>query len=228
MAQQTINIGTTANDGTGDPLRTAFDKVNDNFNELYSDDAADVNSVNGATGVVVLDSDDISEGSTNEYYTEAKVSANSSVVANTAKVTNATHTGDVTGSTALSIANDVVDHDELAPRFTAKQDIATTSGTINLDASSYGIFELTSALTGATTLNIQNIKKGQVIDILVTGAQTITMADDFTTSAINQAGSGVYDGASSNHIQVVCIDDNDSDAILIYSVATYTSDTDPS
>ena len=228
MAQQTINIGTTANDGTGDPLRTAFDKVNDNFNELYSDDAADVNSVNGATGVVVLDSDDISEGSTNEYYTEAKVSANSSVVANTAKVTNATHTGDVTGSTSLSIANDVVDHDELAPRFTAKQDIATTSGTINLDASSYGIFELTSALTGATTLNIQNIKKGQVIDILVTGAQTITMADDFTTSAINQAGSGVYDGASSNHIQVVCIDDNDSDAILIYSVATYTSDTDPS
>lgn len=38
MAQQTINIGTTANDGTGDPLRTAFDKVNDNFNEVYAND----------------------------------------------------------------------------------------------------------------------------------------------------------------------------------------------
>jgi hypothetical protein len=37
MAQQTINIGTTANDGTGDPLRTAFDKVNDNFTELYAE-----------------------------------------------------------------------------------------------------------------------------------------------------------------------------------------------
>ena len=36
MAQQTINIGTTANDGTGDPLRTAFDKCNDNFDELYA------------------------------------------------------------------------------------------------------------------------------------------------------------------------------------------------
>ena len=35
MAQQTINIGTNANDGTGDPLRTAFDKINDNFSELY-------------------------------------------------------------------------------------------------------------------------------------------------------------------------------------------------
>lgn len=36
MAKQTINIGTTANDGTGDPLRNAFDKINDNFDELYA------------------------------------------------------------------------------------------------------------------------------------------------------------------------------------------------
>jgi len=36
MAQQTLNIGSTANDGTGDPLRTAMDKVNDNFNEIYA------------------------------------------------------------------------------------------------------------------------------------------------------------------------------------------------
>jgi len=36
MAKQTINIGSAANDGTGDPLRTAFDKINDNFQEIYS------------------------------------------------------------------------------------------------------------------------------------------------------------------------------------------------
>lgn len=35
MSQQTINIGTVANDGTGDPIRDAFDKCNDNFTELY-------------------------------------------------------------------------------------------------------------------------------------------------------------------------------------------------
>jgi hypothetical protein len=35
MAQQTINIGTGANDGTGDNLRSAMDKTNDNFTELY-------------------------------------------------------------------------------------------------------------------------------------------------------------------------------------------------
>jgi hypothetical protein len=35
MAIQTISIGSTANDGTGDPLRTAFTKINANFTELY-------------------------------------------------------------------------------------------------------------------------------------------------------------------------------------------------
>jgi hypothetical protein len=36
MAKQTINIGTAANDGTGDPLRTAFTKTNANFTEIYN------------------------------------------------------------------------------------------------------------------------------------------------------------------------------------------------
>ena len=36
MAQQTLNIGSNANDGTGDTLRVAMDKVNDNFNEIYA------------------------------------------------------------------------------------------------------------------------------------------------------------------------------------------------
>ena len=36
MAKQIINVGLTANDKSGDPLRTAFTKVNDNFTELYA------------------------------------------------------------------------------------------------------------------------------------------------------------------------------------------------
>ena len=35
MAQQNINIGSSANKGDGDPLRTAFTKINSNFTELY-------------------------------------------------------------------------------------------------------------------------------------------------------------------------------------------------
>jgi hypothetical protein len=41
MARQNINIGAYANDGTGDDLRSAFEKVNSNIAELYS-------TVNGA------------------------------------------------------------------------------------------------------------------------------------------------------------------------------------
>ena len=36
MAYQAIGIGSSANDGTGDDLRTAGDKVNDNFVEIYT------------------------------------------------------------------------------------------------------------------------------------------------------------------------------------------------
>ena len=35
MAKQTVNLGSSANDGTGDPLRTAFDKITTTLNDLY-------------------------------------------------------------------------------------------------------------------------------------------------------------------------------------------------
>lgn len=207
MAQQNITIG-AQDAGGGDTLFAAFTKVQANFTELYSDDAGDVDSVNGATGTVVLDSDDIAEGSTNLY--------------------NQTHTGDVTGSTALSISADVVDHDELAPRYTAIQDISTTSGTIALNASLYAAFNLTGTL-GTATLDIQNIKTGQVIDIILSGSlasAVITLsASTFTTVAINKVGSTSLDTAATNILQVLCVDDTDADAILTWAVASYATGT---
>ena len=49
MAQQSINIGSAANDGTGDPLRTAFDKINDNFTDLYGSTAEANDLIEDAT-----------------------------------------------------------------------------------------------------------------------------------------------------------------------------------
>ena len=43
MVQQVISIGSAANDGTGDPLRTAFTKINQNFTEIYGRDATGAN-----------------------------------------------------------------------------------------------------------------------------------------------------------------------------------------
>tara|TARA_B110000503_G_scaffold52088_1_gene83846 strand:+ start:8398 stop:9249 length:852 start_codon:yes stop_codon:yes gene_type:complete len=53
MAQLTINTGTEANTGGGDPLRTAFTKVNDNFTDVYAklvalEDGTVVTSINGS------------------------------------------------------------------------------------------------------------------------------------------------------------------------------------
>ena len=36
MAFQSLEIGTAANDGTGDTLRAGGDKINDNFSEIYT------------------------------------------------------------------------------------------------------------------------------------------------------------------------------------------------
>lgn len=40
MAKQIINLGSSPNKGDGDPLRLAFEKINENFDELYSGDIA--------------------------------------------------------------------------------------------------------------------------------------------------------------------------------------------
>jgi len=55
MAIQSINIGSIANDGTGDDLREAFAKVNNNFSELDNRvtiaDGSDAANIGGGTGI---------------------------------------------------------------------------------------------------------------------------------------------------------------------------------
>ena len=51
MPIQTINIGNYANDGLGDDLRTAFEKVNANFNLLNTTDTTAAANVGTGSGV---------------------------------------------------------------------------------------------------------------------------------------------------------------------------------
>ena len=50
MTQQIINVGSAANDGTGDPLYSAFTKSNDNFTELYATGSGNVSNSGTPTG----------------------------------------------------------------------------------------------------------------------------------------------------------------------------------
>ena len=208
MAQQTIGVGTTANDGTGDTLRSAFTKINSNFTELYTDDAGDVGSIIAGTGISV------------DQATGNVTVTNSSP--------NATHTGDVTGSAALTIANDAVTHDKLENRYTASSTISNTSGATSVDWSAATVFKMNSACTGAKEFDFTNYKVGQVITIHnLTGAYTITLDSDAATSeTFNKLGGNDYDGSTTNALMVECIDDS-ANAIFNYSILTYTADTTP-
>ncbi len=81
MAQQEIDVGSIAGDGTGDPLRDAFTKINENFTELYSGNVQVtganvlVYSVAGRTGNVVLTVNDVAQAASKSYVDTA-ISAN--------------------------------------------------------------------------------------------------------------------------------------------------------
>jgi len=144
MAKQVINIGSVANDGTGDPLRTAFDKVNDNFTELYNDDAGDVNQVTGTGGitaspttgnvVVNLDDDSITYAKLGaEFTTSAALSTN--VDFSTAQVFTKTLTGATTltfSNTAIGMVKDLVITGDHALTLPAGSTVAGTyDGTVS-------------------------------------------------------------------------------------------------
>lgn len=111
MAKQVINIGTTANDGTGDPLRTAFDKVNDNFTELYNDDSGDVDSVSASGGLEVdqstgavtvsISDDGVTYSKMGTEFTTAAVISASDVDFSSAQVFTKT----LSGATTLTFSN---------------------------------------------------------------------------------------------------------------------------
>lgn len=64
MAKQTIDLGTSPDDGEGDEIRTAFDKCNDNFTELYDEDTAldgRVTALEGAPPGSVASLDDVGD-----------------------------------------------------------------------------------------------------------------------------------------------------------------------
>ena len=119
MAKDLIDIGTTANDNTGDPIRTAFNKANLMFTELYDDDAGDVNSIT-ATAPIVRDSATgaVTISLANAGVTFAKVQnvaansllvrdANSSgVLTEKALATTQILIGDGTGMTAAALSGD--------------------------------------------------------------------------------------------------------------------------
>jgi sporulation protein YlmC with PRC-barrel domain len=147
MGQQVILTipAVEANSKQGTPLAEAFKMINENFTELYQDDTNDVNSVNAGTGISV----DQTTGAV--------------TVTNTAP--NATHTGDVTGSETLTLADDVVTYAKLGVEFKNVNALGNISIIESLDFGSYQVF--TATLTAATDITYNNAKVGTVKDLII-------------------------------------------------------------
>ena len=126
--------------------------------------SAPVTSVNGDVGVVVLDTDHINEGSSNLYYTESRVSLNTSVAANTAKIsfdstsstrlanTSGTNTGDQDLSNLVDLTtNQSIGGDKIFTGSTVAGSLAAYRPVINKTAS--------------FTLSATELNKGCKLDI---------------------------------------------------------------
>lgn len=92
MAQQIIDVGNVANDGQGDPLRTAFIKTNQNFTELYN--AGGISGIaNGTSNITIAENGPIAMA----------VAGTDDIL--TVSVTGATVQGTLVGNTVCAVGN---------------------------------------------------------------------------------------------------------------------------
>ena len=179
MARQAINIGSSANDGTGDPLRTAFDKINDNFVELYGGDN-DINTL------------------------DANLNVNNFAI--TSGVTNGNITITPNGTGNINLGSITINGSQVSSNDSTQITLADntqTTGTVNIDGaatlgSTLAVGTSLALATGATVTGIDNGALGSsatllatqgaiktYVDAQVTASDLDFTADDSTTNSID-------------------------------------------
>ena len=173
MARQGINIGSSANDGTGDPLRTAFDKINDNFVELYGTD----NDINTLDANLDVNNNQITTGVTNGDITVTP-NGTGSIKLGAMKFNGTTMSSD--DSTIINI------NEGLVVDGTASVSGALSSATSLALATGATVTGIDNGALGtsATLLATQGAIKTYV-DAQVTASDLDFTADDSTTNSID-------------------------------------------
>ena len=176
--------------------------------------AGAVDSVNTQTGDVVLDTDDISEGSTNLYYTDARVSANSSVSANTAKVGITTQqASDITtnnakvGITTQQAADIVTNNAKVGITTQQASDITTNNAKVGITTTQADAITANTAKIGITTdqanaITANTAKVGittqQASDITTNNAKVGITTQQASDIATNNAKVGITTTQANN------------------------------
>ena len=108
------------------------------------DNTDQVTSVNGQTGVVVLDTDDVAEGAANEYFTDAKADARADVRIAAADLTDL---NDVSYTAGPGIDNYVLTYDN-------------TAGTWGAEAAATAPVDSVNGQTGVVVLDTDDVAEG--------------------------------------------------------------------
>ena len=200
MARQAINIGSSANDGTGDPLRTAFDKINDNFVELYGTD----NDINTLDANLDVNNNAITTGVTNGDITITP-NGTGSIKLGAMKFVGTTMSSD--DSTQITIAENIQTTGTL--NVTGAATLAT-SLTLASGATVTGILdEDNMASDSATQLATQQSIKAY-IDYEVTAQDLDFTCDDSTALSIDldseslqfSGGTGITTAGTGNTVTI--------------------------
>ena len=162
-----LELDDVGTDGTTGQVLTTNGSGAFSFTTVSGGGGGTVSSVNSQTGTVVLDTDDINEGTTNEYYTEARVSANSSVTSNTAKVGITTaQTSDITNNNSKISYTDAsaVALNTAKVGITTQQssDITTNNSKVTFDSTSSNKLAGISAGAEVNAVNTVNGQTGTV------------------------------------------------------------------
>jgi hypothetical protein len=201
MARQGINIGSTANDGTGDPLRTAFDKCNDNFIELYS-------AVNPTSSNLQFTGNSLISEDTNGGITIDPNGTGTIELASSANVTGTlTVVNGINMNGSLTVDNIVTESNQnlsitpggtgsiLADGITIKDNTISASNSndnLVLSASGTGNIVVGALTVNGTTLSAADSTKITIAETLdVTGAVSLL-------STLAVTGSSTLDGVTIN------------------------------
>ena len=177
MAKQTVNLGSSANDGTGDPLRTAFDKINDNFDELYL-----TSTITAGNNITISGNTIASDDTNGNIILDPNGTGTINLTGITAVTGSLSATGNITTTGTLEPAGDTAAGDNAAIGYTAAFGlILTGQGTTNdvtivndADATVLSVPTGTVNVTTAGRLQPTTFSSG-VVTLVATGAITAAL-----------------------------------------------------
>ena len=172
--------------------------------------AALVDSVNGERGIIILDTDDINEGTTNLYYTEARVSANTDVAANTAKVSadgSVTTHNDITSAGSGSIIT-AAERGDITDNTSARHAAVTLSASSD-NALTINGQELTLTLPAQTAAPVDSVN-GETGAVVLDTGDIAENGNLYYTEARVDANTNVAANTAARHDAVTLGANNDS------------------